>query len=86
MKKNSEQANPAVTKEKESAEAGSPDLSDSIFSKSICSSTDCTGLIPAMPSSEEELEAYEEMYQFCLASASNHSAQPRPDIADIDFP
>lgn len=30
-----------------------------------CSSTDCTGLIPALPSSEAELEAYEEMYQFC---------------------
>lgn len=31
----------------------------------ISSSTDCTGLIPALPSSEAELEAYEEMYQFC---------------------
>lgn len=33
---------------------------------SVCSATDCTGLIPAMPDSEAELEAYEEMYQFCL--------------------
>lgn len=32
----------------------------------VCSSTDCTGLIPALPDSEAELEAYEEMYQFCL--------------------
>ncbi|MDD6616491.1 MAG: hypothetical protein PUF13_10380 [Lachnospiraceae bacterium] len=31
----------------------------------ICSAGDCTGLIPALPSTEEELEAYEEMYQFC---------------------
>ena len=30
-----------------------------------CPVTDCTGLIPALPSSEEELEAYEEMYRFC---------------------
>lgn len=30
-----------------------------------CSATDCTGLIPALPTTEEELDAYEEMYQFC---------------------
>lgn len=47
------------------------DFSDSYFSKSICSTTDCTGLIPALPSSEAELESYEEMYQFCLASAAS---------------
>ncbi len=44
-------------------------FSDSCFSKSICSSMDCTGLIPALPSSEAELEAYEKMYQFCLNCA-----------------
>lgn len=33
---------------------------------SICSATDCTGLMPTLPDSEAELEAYEEMYQFCL--------------------
>lgn len=48
------------------AEAGKADLTGSCFSKSVCSSTDCTGLIPALPSSEAELEAYEEMYQFCM--------------------
>lgn len=57
------------------------EFSDSCFSKSICSSTDCTGLIPAMPSSQDELEAYEEMYQFCLSSAvtpprSSHKYPP----------
>lgn len=41
-------------------------LSDSCFSKSLVSSTDCTGLIPALPDSDAELEAYEEMYQFCF--------------------
>lgn len=43
--------------------------SDSDFSRSICSSTDCTGLIPSLPSTEAELEAYEEMYQFCFDAA-----------------
>lgn len=44
------------------------EFSDSRFSRSICSSCDCTGLIPALPASEAELEAYEEMYQFCQHS------------------
>lgn len=46
---------------------------DSEFSKSICSSMDCTGLIPALPSSEAELEAYEEMYQFCFTHTPRES-------------
>lgn len=33
---------------------------------SVCSATDCTGLIPTLPDSDAELEAYEQMYQFCL--------------------
>ena len=48
-------------------------FSDSCFSKSICSSMDCTGLIPALPSSEAELEAYEKMYQFCLNCAPDRA-------------
>lgn len=67
------------TKKKESAKADPLELTDSYFAKSICSSTDCTGLIPALPSSDAELEAYEEMYQFCLANASPHCARPKPD-------
>jgi hypothetical protein len=47
------------------------------FSKSICSSMDCTGLIPALPSLEAELEAYEEMYQFCF-----RCALPRDNTSD----
>lgn len=60
-------------KEKSKAQKKKPEkidyheFSDSCFSKSICSSNDCTGLIPALPSSNAELDAYEEMYQFCLA-------------------
>lgn len=44
----------------------SAEVSDSCFSKSVCSANDCTGLIPSLPSAQEELDAYEEMYQFCL--------------------
>lgn len=29
-----------------------------------CSSTDCTGLIPSLPQSDAELEAYEELYPY----------------------
>ena len=53
------------------------DFSDSYFSKSICSATDCTGLIPALPSSEAELESYEEMYQFCLDDAPQKSSMEK---------
>lgn len=34
-----------------------------------CSAMDCTGLIPALPENEEQLEAYEELYPF-LTKAS----------------
>lgn len=43
------------------------EFSGSCFSKSTCSASDCTGLIPALPASEAELEAYEELYPFCQA-------------------
>lgn len=29
-----------------------------------CSTTDCTGLIPAAPETEDEIEAYQEIHQF----------------------
>lgn len=58
---------------KEPSPAVDNNLEDSCFSKSICSATDCTGLIPALPSTEAELEAYEEMYQFCLQNAADDS-------------
>ncbi len=65
------------TTKKEPNEAEALDFSDSCFSKSVCSSMDCTGLIPALPSSEAELEAYEEMYQFCQSSAPKDLHQHR---------
>ncbi len=30
----------------------------------ICSSMECTGLIPALPEDEDQLESYEELYPF----------------------
>ena len=32
------------------------------------SATDCTGLIPSLPQTEAELEAYEEMYRYIAES------------------
>ena len=55
-----------AAKKAENKEENCFTLSDPCFSKSICSASDCTGLIPALPSSEEELESYESMYQFCM--------------------
>lgn len=39
-----------------------------------CSTMDCTGLIPAKPATEEELENYEELYPY-LAKASQKSSK-----------
>ncbi len=41
----------------------------------ICSATDCTGLIPSLPESEDQIEAYEELYPF-LAKAQDESQPP----------
>lgn len=57
-----------TNKKQESSSLTSVSSENSCLSYSVCSSTDCTGLIPALPSSEAELEAYEEMYQFCCNS------------------
>lgn len=66
------------TKKQESKIPDYSEHSDSRFTRNICSSTDCTGLIPALPSSEDELEAYEEMYAFC--ARANQSVPTTPDI------
>ena len=34
------------------------------YLSSSASTTDCTGLIPSLPQTEAELEAYEEMYRY----------------------
>lgn len=38
-----------------------------------CAQTDCTGLIPALPQNEEEIEAYEELYPFLSPEIIPHS-------------
>lgn len=35
-----------------------------------CSLTDCTGLIPSLPQSEAELEAYAELYPYLARARS----------------
>ena len=36
-----------------------------------CSATDCTGLIPSLPESEDQLEAYEDLYPFLTPALQN---------------
>ena len=40
------------------------DESETMFDLDICSATDCTGLIPALPQDEAEVEAYEDIYPY----------------------
>jgi len=37
---------------------------ESLLDLDICSATDCTGLIPALPQSGSEITSYEELYHF----------------------
>lgn len=41
-----------------------------------CSANDCTGLIPSLPQSEAEIEAYEELYDF-LPGMKQVSKEPK---------
>ena len=36
-----------------------------------CSAMDCTGLIPSLPSSEAEIEFYDEMYPYLPRATAN---------------
>ncbi len=40
----------------------------------VSSATDCTGLIPAAPCTEEEIESYKEMYHF--EAGTNRTKRP----------
>lgn len=35
-----------------------------IMNLDICSATECTGLIPALPETESEITSYEQLYHF----------------------
>ena len=37
---------------------------DFLKDRNICSSTDCTGLIPSLPVSDSEITSYEQLYHF----------------------
>lgn len=43
------------------------------------SSMDCTGLIPALPTSEEELDAYNEVYRYQTPATRVESDSRVPD-------
>lgn len=43
---------------------------DDCLDNPVASSMECTGLIPALPETEAELEFYEEMYPFLTPAAS----------------
>ena len=40
-----------------------------------CSATDCTGLIPSLPQSKEELEAYEDLYPYITTANTGDKCQ-----------
>ena len=40
-----------------------------------CSAMDCTGLIPALPETEEQLEYYEELYPFLAKAADSQETK-----------
>ena len=42
-----------------------------------CSAMDCTGLIPALPQSDAELEAYNQMYRFIPEPPDGVSDSPK---------
>ena len=50
------------------------EFSGSCFSKSTCSASDCTGLIPALPQDEAQLESYQDLYPF---NPEDGSAKPK---------
>ena len=41
-----------------------------------CSATDCTGLIPARPVTEEELKNYEELYPYVAKTTTDQQEKP----------
>lgn len=46
---------------------------DFMADRSLCSATDCTGLIPALPVSEGEIASYEQLYHFLPRAKSENS-------------
>ncbi len=45
-----------------------------------CSATDCTGVVPAAPASEAEMESYLEVYDFLPTTVRKKSKDSQPKI------
>lgn len=61
---NSHKKNAGITSDTFSSKAPDLEAADELYDRSLCSATDCTGLIPALPQSDAELTSYEELYHF----------------------
>ena len=46
---------------------------------SLVSSTDCTGLVPSLPESPEELQNYEELYPFLPKAKREDRQKQKPE-------
>ena len=69
------------TNETKKTKKTSPDIKNDPWDVDIqaCSTTDCTGLIPAPPQDEAELHHYEELYQFrAKAEPENQTPRSKP--------
>lgn len=54
-----------MNNKKKKRELTNEEIDENIFEMcSICSTTDCTGLIQVVPRTQAELESYEELYHF----------------------
>lgn len=51
-------------KKKKSSSLVSESGEDTLYDRSLCSATDCTGLIPALPVTDSEIDSYEALYHF----------------------
>ena len=59
-----ENKNNAGSKSEDAAERYQDLTEDTMYAPDICSATDCTGLIPALPQSDSEITSYEQLYHF----------------------
>ena len=53
------------------------------YLKNAASSTDCTGLIPALPESEDELDAYNDVYQYQTSADGKRRLDSPWQCADV---
>lgn len=56
------------------------------YLKNAASSTDCTGLIPALPESEDELDAYNDVYQYQTPPSNQNHRGSTPGYCSVTHP